>query len=186
MTQDVTLSAPADTATPAPTRSGLGSQLLWIGPTGLVVAVALSIAELVLVTSQPAQGGGALTALLALTMTLPVVLARRFPVAAAAIVAIAALANGLVTDDLVRCGGAFPAAIYIAFVIGSYARSAGGSWSRSVIGLVLVLANIVAQWTWDPALNVGAEFLGFGPPIVLAAWLVGLGVAAIRTRRAAR
>lgn len=183
MTQEITMSAVADVNQEAPAQPGIGRKLLWLGPTGIVVAVALSIGEFLLVNSQ----AGVLSAIAALTMTAPVLLVRRWPVAAAAIITVAAVLNGLLFGDLVRCGAAFPAAVYIAFVIGVYARPAGSGWGRSVAGLVLVLANLVAQWIWDSALNVdGAGFLLFGPPIALGLWAIGLGVAAFRTRRSAR
>lgn len=153
----------------------LGHRLLWLGPIGIVAAVGLSVAEW-LVVRGPDNDGTVIQALLALTMTAPVVLARRWPVPAAAIVAIAALVNGLVFPDLVRCAGGFPAVLYIAFAVGAWSRAGGRGWAWPVAGLALSLGAVVAQYLWDPALQAGgAGFLAFGPGLTLLCWAAGLG-----------
>ena len=161
---------------PAPTPSPMsfGRRLLWLGPTGIVVALGLSVVEWVIVTG-PGNDGSWAAALLALTMTMPVVLARRFPVAAASVVAVAAVVNGLAFDDLIRCGGAVPAALYIAFAVGSRSRESGRGWGWTGVGFAITLAGLIAQWWWDPALNVSTEFLPYGIGLALLSCGAGIG-----------
>ena len=105
-----------------------GRRLLWLGPTGIVVAFGLSVVGV---------GGGPRTRrrglvgrphVLALTMTVPVVLARRWPGAGGCVVTVAAVVNGLLFPDLIRCSGAVPAALYIAFAVGARTRETGRGW----------------------------------------------------------
>ena len=115
-------------------------------------------------------------------MTAPVVLARRWPILAVCIVAVATIANGLLWDDIVRCGAAVPALLYIRFAVGSRSRLGSdgrptGSWLRPLLGLGLALVAVVAQGIWDPAL--GADFYPFGIPLVLIAWGAGIGWATV-------
>lgn len=185
MTEVTTRAEEPGTLPAAGQPMSVGQRLLWIGPTGLVVAAGLSVVEWLLVRS-PENNGSIAAAALALTMTLPVALVRRFPVQAAALIAVAALVNGLVFDDLVRCAGAFPAALYVAFAVGARARTPGRSWGPSIVGLALVMGCLVAQWIWDPALNVGPAFLGFALPLAAACWGAGIGWAAFSHRRTSR
>lgn len=172
-----------------PGSMSFGRRLLWLGPTGLVVAAVLSVAEWLIVTG-PGNDGSVAAALLALTMTLPVVLARRFPIAAATAVGVAAVTNGLVFDDIVRCAGAFPAAVYIAFAVGAHSRDGGRGWAWTGLGFVITVGGLVAQWLWDPALNVSTEFLPFGLGLATASCVAGIGwsilVQRVRTSRHAR
>lgn len=158
--------------TPAPMT--LGRRLLWLGPTGIILAVGLSVVEWVVVRG-PGVEAGVPAALLALTMTAPVALARRWPVPAAAIVAVAALVNGLLFPDLVRCAGAFPAALYIAFAVGARSRETGRGWSWTVVGLVMTVGGLLAQWRGDAALNGDASFLPFGLGLALVCCGAGIG-----------
>lgn len=187
LTNPPTLSAePSQTpATKPPTdqTTSYGSRLLWLGPTGIVVAVALSIAEWLVVTA-PDNGGSAVAGMLSLTMTLPVLLARRFPITAAALVAAAAVLNGLAFDDVVRCAAAFPAALYIAFAVGARTRENGRGWGWTAAGFAVVVGGLIAQWVWDPALNTSTDFLPFGVGLALAACTAGIGWSVL-TRRIA-
>lgn len=159
----------------------LGRRLIWLGPTGLVVTIALGIGEWLLVRG-PENGGTVAAALLALAMVVPVALARRWPIQAAAVAAIAAVLNGLLFPDLVRCGAAFPAACYIAFAVGARGRESGRGWGWTVAGLVITVGGLLAQWYWDPALNVDSSFLAFGPPLALVCWAAGIGWSVVARR----
>ena len=77
------------------------------------------------------------------------VLARRFPVVAASVVAVAAVVNGLVFDDLIRCAGAVPAALYIAFAVGARSRETGRGWGWTGVGFAITITGLIAQWVWD-------------------------------------
>ena len=177
---NLTTSPEAVTRTdPAPTT--FGRRLLWLGPTGVVVAIGLSVIEWVVVRGSGVEAS-VLAALLALTMTLPVVLARRWPLLAAAAVAVAAVVNGLLFADLVRCSGAFPAALYIAFAVGARTRETGRGWGWTVIGLVITVGGLLAQWRGDAALNVDASFLPFGIGLAVACWAAGIGWSSIASR----
>lgn len=162
-----------------------GRRLLWLGPIGIVAAVGLSVAEWIVVRG-PDNDGTVIQALLALTMTVPVALARRWPVPAAALVAIAALVNGLVFPDLVRCLGAFPAALYIAYAVGAWSRSGGRGWWWSVGGLAITTGAILAQYVWDPALHADPFFLAFGPGLAVLCWAGGVGWSVLVRRRGGR
>lgn len=164
---------------PAPT--GFGRRLLWLGPTGVVVAVGLSVLEWVVVRG-PGNEASVPAALVALTMTAPVVLARRWPLLAAAMVAVAAVVNALLFPDLIRCSGAVPAALYIAFAVGARTRETGRGWGGAVIGLAVTIGGLLAQWRGDPALNVDASFLPFGIGLALACWGAGIGWSLIAPR----
>ena len=177
-TQPPQIAAPAS---PASSTTSYGRRLLWLGPTGIVVAVGLSVLEWMIVTA-PDNNGSVAAGLLALTMTLPVVLARRFPVAAAALVGAGAVLNGLVFDDVVRCAGAFPAALYIAFAVGARTRENGRGWGWTAVGFGVVVAGLIAQWVWDPALNVSTEFLPFGLGLAVAACAAGVGWSVLARR----
>jgi hypothetical protein len=181
MTNLTTRSEP-QSAVPASTAMSPGKRLLWLGPTGVVVAVGLSVVEW-LVVRAPGDNGSVAAASLALLMTAPVILARRWPIVAAAFVAGAAVLNGLLFGDLVRCAGAFPAVCYIAFAVGARARTGGRSWARSFAGLGLAVAALLAQYVWDPALNADSSFLWFGPGVALLAWTAGTGWSVLSERR---
>ena len=177
---NLTTSPEAVTRTdPAPT--GFGRRLLWLGPTGVVVAIGLSVIEWVVVRG-PGNEASVPAALLALTMTAPVVLARRWPLLAAATVAVAAVVNGLLFPDLVRCSGAFPAALYIAFAVGARTRETGRGWGGTVIGLAITIGGLLAQWRGDAALNVDTSFLPFGIGLAVACWGAGIGWSVIASR----
>lgn len=180
---------PRTAVRPEPTRMGIGLRLVWLGPTGIVVAVGLSVVEWILVRS-PENAGSVLAALAAVLMTAPVALARRWPVLAATAVAAAAVLNGLVFDDLVRCAGAFPAALYIAFGVGAHgrmeARDGERKWSWALLGLGITFVGLLAQYVWDPALHNGRSFLAFGPALAVVCWAGGIGWSFLRSARVSR
>lgn len=160
----------------------------WIGITGIVVAVLLSVGGALLVLS-PENNGSAVAVVGMLFMTVPVVLARRWPILAVSIVAVAAIVNGLLWDDIVRCGAALPALLYICFAIGSRSRLDSddrptGSWLLPLVGLAIACISVVAQGIWDPVL--GSDFYPFGAGLVLLAWAAGIGWAALDGRRRSR
>lgn len=66
-----------------------------------------------LLVMSPENNGTVVAAIGILFMTTPVVLARRWPIVAVGIVAVASIANGLLADDIVRCGATLPALLYI-------------------------------------------------------------------------
>ena len=115
-------------------------------------------------------------------MTMPVVLARRFPVAAASVVTAAAVVNGLVFDDLIRCAGAVPAALYIAFAVGARSRENGRGWGWTGVGFAITITGLIAQWVWDPALNVSTEFLPYGIGLALLSCGAGIGWSLVARR----
>ena len=75
----------------------------WAEIAVLAFALALSAYVVVLVR---VQAGGVAACVAATTMTLPVAFARRTPLAAATILAVAAAANELFFGHLFRCGAA--------------------------------------------------------------------------------
>jgi hypothetical protein len=164
-----------------PVPTSIGRRLLWLGPTGVIVAVGLSVVEWVVVRG-PGVEASVPAALLALTMTAPVALARRWPLLAAAMVAVAALVNALVFADLIRCSGAMPAALFIAFAVGARTRETGRGWGWTVLGLLVTIGGLLAQWRGDAALNVDASFLPFGIGLALACWGAGIGWSLIAPR----
>jgi signal transduction histidine kinase len=118
--------------------------------------------------TDPSDHGGAAACLAVLLMTAPVVLARRQPLMAAALLAAGAGLNWLLIGPLVRCGVALPAVFYVAFMIGC--RRAG--WRPVAVGMALLVGNLLCQSYSDPRLG--------GPGVALAAVLTGLaGIVAI-------
>jgi hypothetical protein len=159
--------------------AGLWYRLRYIGVTGVVVAALLSVAGWLLVMA-PENNGSTAAAIGVLFMTAPVALARRQPILAVSVVALAAIVNGLLWDDIIRCGAAFPALLYITFAVGARSRIGGRGWGWPVLGLAIAFVSVVAQGMWDPALVSG--FLPLAIPLTLACWGAGLGWAAIEPR----
>ena len=77
---------------------------------------AVALVSGVIHTSHPHGGGAASVGVLA--MTLPVAWRRPAPLAAAAVMAAAALLNGLVFGPMVRCGAFLPAIFLVAYAAG--------------------------------------------------------------------
>ena len=160
-------------------QSGLWNRLRYIGITGIVAAVVFSVAGWVLVM-EDGNNGSVAAFIGILFMTAPVVLARRQPILAVSIVALAAIVNGLLWDDVIRCGAAIPALLYISFAVGARSRIGGRGWGWPFLGLAIALVAVTAQRIWDPVLDNSA--LVFAGTLVLVAWAAGLGWAAIEPR----
>ena len=135
----------------------------WAEIAVLAFALALSAYVVVLVR---VQAGGVAACVAATAMTLPVAFARRAPLAAATVLAVAAAANELFFGHLVRCGAALPAVFFVAYLAG---RACAGR--TRVLVLAGVLASTVIQCLYDPRLGapvivlmaaVGGVFAGAG------------------------
>ena len=186
MTQSIPAAAVAgNTHAASTTGPSLTGRLVALGPTTVAVAAVLTAVEW-WVMREPENSAGVAATIGALAMTAPLVIARRRPVLAVALLTVAAVANGLLFGDFIRCAGAFPAVAYAAFAVGAWSRGRSRSWAPSILGLALALGAVMAQYRWDPALHTGAEFLAFGPPIVVLAWVVGTGWDALMARRGRR
>jgi glucose-6-phosphate-specific signal transduction histidine kinase len=105
-------------------------------------------------------------------MTLPVVFARRYPLAAATALLGGVLVNWGAIGHYVRCGAALPAAFFVAFVIGS--RCHGKS---RLLGELIVAAGLVCQSASDPQLYPVSNAPLF---IVISLVFFGLGYVAHR------
>lgn len=102
----------------------------------------------------------------ALAMTVPIVLRRRTPLAVAAILAIAALLNGLIFGPLVRCGVALPVIFLVAFSVAArYGRRTGAA------GLLVCAAAVIAEGLYDPQIEAGG--LTFVLPLLVAFFAAG-------------
>jgi signal transduction histidine kinase len=132
-------------------------------------AVALSLCELLVKGS---DGGGEWSRLAVLTMILPVVFARRAPLAAAVTQAAASLLNGLVLGHLARCGPCLPAAFYVAYAVAN--RSVG---RVRAAGIAAVLAGVTFQCVYDPRLGLSAM------PFIVPATLLFFGAGLLVRKR---
>ncbi len=112
------------------------------------------------------QAGDVAACAAATAMTLPAAFARRAPLGAAWVLAVAATANELSFGHLVRCGAALPAVFYVAYLAG---RAQVGR-ARALV-LAGVLASVIVQCLYDPRLGapaivvmaaVGGVFAGAG------------------------
>ncbi len=117
-----------------------------------------------------AWNAGAGAALAVLTMTTPVVLARRYPVPVAATLAVGAALNWALIGHLVRCGTGLPAVFYAAFVIGSRC-----TWRPALVGVTLLATNVACQSFSDPQLGPGV--LVYMVPLTVAFGFAGRLVA---------
>jgi signal transduction histidine kinase len=111
--------------------------------------------------------GSVLAGIAAVPMTLPVLWARRSPLAAAAVVAAASLANWIFVGHYIRCGAAIPAAFWIACVLGFESRDR--RWS--IIGLGLILIDLLVQGFADPQISPPTIFAA--GPIAIGFWFAG-------------
>jgi hypothetical protein len=119
----------------------------------LAVAVILSGYAVALVsgvihTSHP--HGGAAASVGVLAMILPMAWRRPAPLAAAAVMAAAALLNGLVFGPIVRCGAFLPAIFLVA-----YASGVRRDRAASAAGLLLCAVAVVAEGLYDPQIEGG-------------------------------
>jgi hypothetical protein len=108
------------------------------------VPVAYAAGAIQLSTGHP----GVAACLGVIALTLPVAWSRPRPLTAAAVMAVAAIANGLLFGDVVRCGVALPAVYIVGFGIG--ARLGG---PRAVAGLALCAADVVVEGYYDPQIG---------------------------------
>jgi signal transduction histidine kinase len=99
-------------------------------------------------------------------LTLPVAWGRPLPLTAAAVMAVAAVVNGLAFGHLVRCGVALPAVYIVAFGI-----AARVSWPRAAMGLALCTADLVIEGYYDP--QIGWSGLSFVLVLLIAFVLLG-------------
>jgi hypothetical protein len=149
----------------------------------LIIAAALSAIPVAVTAgalSIGTQHPGAAACLGVIGLTLPVAWRRPFPLTAAAVMAVAAVANGLAFGHLVRCGVALPAVYIVAFGIATRV-----GWPRAAAGLALCLADVVIEGYYDP--NIGWPGLAFVVPLLFAFVLLGaLARARNRTAEALR
>jgi hypothetical protein len=161
-------------------RAPLNWTVAGLGVLDVAVAVILSgyavaLVSGVLHTSHP--HGGAAASVGVLFMTLPVAWRRPAPLAAAAVMAAAALLNGLVFGPMVRCGACLPAIFLVAYAVG-VRRDRG----PAAAGLLLCAAAVVAEGLYDPQIEGGG--LIFVLPVLAAFFASGRLVRA-RTQTAA-
>ena len=165
------------------TARNLRAPLHWTvaGLSVLDIAVALILsagmaAEIVGALPSSTDHGSAAAAAGALLMTLPLAWRHRAPLATAAVLAAAALLNGLIFGPMIRCGAALPAVYMVAFTIGTIRHRA-----RSAAGLALCAGAVVAEGLYDP--QIEAQGLPFVLALLVAFFAAGCLVGA-RTRTA--
>ena len=104
-------------------------------------------------------------------MILPVLLRRRAPLIAAALLAVGCVVSGIPTFDQFRLAAAVPAAMLILYSLATRAERA-----QAVGGLALVLAGMVFIGFTDVVLegNGGpARFVLFSFPLCIGVWIAG-------------
>lgn len=161
-------------------RAPLNWTVAGLGVLDLAAAVILSGYAVALVsgvihTSHP--HGGAAASAGVLVMILPVAWRRPAPLAAAAVMAAAALLNGLVFGPMVRCGAFLPAIFLVAYAVGVRRDRAA-----SAAGLLLCAAAVVAEGLYDQQIE-GAGLVFVLP--VLAAFFVSGRLVRSRNQTAA-
>ena len=161
-------------------RAPLNWTVAGLGVLDLAAAVILSGYAVALVsgvihTSHP--HGGAAASVGVLVMILPVAWRRPAPLAAAAVMAVAALLNGLVFGPMVRCGAFLPAIFLVA-----YAAGVRRDRAASAVGLLLCVAAVVVEGLYDPQIEA-AGLVAVLP--VLAAFFASGRLVRVRTQTAA-
>jgi hypothetical protein len=155
------------------TAGGLG--VLDLAAAVLLSGYAVALTSGLLPTGHPHGGVGASIGVLA--MTLPVAWRRPAPLAAAAVMAAAALLNGLLFGPMVRCGAFLPAIFLVAYTIGvRYDRA------RSAAGGLLCVGAVVAEALSDQQIE-GQGLVAVLP--VLAAFFAAGRLVRARTQTAA-
>jgi signal transduction histidine kinase len=141
-----------------------------VGVADIAWALLLSVLGVTSITglTNSTNDGGVGAALAVLLVTAPVALARRQPVATAAVLAAGAVLNWALFDHMVRCGVGLPAMFYVAFVIGW--RTIG--WRPAALGMALLLVNLVFQAYSDPQLG-GASVLPLMVPVAVGLLVAG-------------
>ena len=155
------------------TIGGLG--VLDLGAAVILSGYAVALTSGAISTGHP--HGGAAASIGVLAMTLPVAWRRPRPVAAAAVMAAAALLNGLVFGSMVRCGAVLPAIFLVAYAVGVWRDRA---WSAA--GLALCAAAVIAEALYDPQIE-GQGLIAVLP--VLAAFYAAGRLVRARMRTAA-
>jgi signal transduction histidine kinase len=115
--------------------------------------------------------GSVLAGIAAVPMTLPVLWARRSPLTATAVVAVASLANWIFVGHYIRCGAAIPAAFWIACVLGFQVRD-----RRWIVGLGLIVIDLLVQGFADPQITPPTIFAA--GPIAIGFWFAGRTIGA--------
>jgi signal transduction histidine kinase len=108
-----------------------------------------------------------LALILTLGMVLPVIFARRYPIAMAAVFAAASLAGWAFAGVDSRCGSTLPAAFWIACVIGLRVRD-----RRAILGVALVIVGICAMGRVDESMDFSSAFAMMAP-ITIGFWFGG-------------
>jgi hypothetical protein len=141
-----------------------GLSVLDIAAAVILSAYAVALTSGVVHTGHP--HGGVAASIGVLAMTLPVAWCRRWPLAAASVLAAAAVLNGVLFGPMVRCGAALPAVFLVAFATGvRYDRA------RSAAGLLLCAGAVAAEGLYDP--QIGARGLVVVLPVLSAFFAVG-------------
>lgn len=139
-----------------------------VGDVGLAVVLSAFAIVSVIGLSDAKNHGGVAAALAVLLMTAPVVIARRQPVAAAALLAIGAGVNWGAIGHLIRCGAALPAVFYVAFMLGNRAKG----WEGMALGGACLVVNLICEGYSDPKLG-GPGVAVLMVPISVAFWVAG-------------
>jgi signal transduction histidine kinase len=127
-------------------RGGAAPNVVEVVLAVLLSAVPVAVAAGVIHLSGTRPGVAASLGVIALT--LPAAWSRPRPLTAAAVLAVAAVANGLLFGHLVRCGVALPAVYIVGFGIGARL-----GWPRAAAGLALCAADVVAEGYYDPQIG---------------------------------
>jgi signal transduction histidine kinase len=144
-----------------------GRRLALLDLAAIVFAVSLGVAAIVLANhGRHQQHVTTAAAIGVLFMTLPIAAARQRPLAIGGVLAVAALANGLIFGHITRCGVALPAVFFVSYLVGAKTTS-----SRTWQGLGLCFAAVLAQCPFDPKLGWGA--LPFLLPVTAAFYVAG-------------
>ena len=141
-----------------------GLSVLDIAAAVILSAYAVALTSGVVHTSHPHGGVAASIGILA--MTLPVAWCRRWPLAAAGVLAAAAVLNGVLFGPMVRCGAALPAVFLVAFATGVRCDRA-----RSAAGLLLCAGAVAAEGLYDP--QIEARGLVVVLPVLIAFFAAG-------------
>jgi hypothetical protein len=148
----------------APTWSVAGLRVVDLAVAAVLSIGAAGLTSGLIHTSHPHGTLGASLGVLALTA--PVAIRRRFPLAAAGILAFGAVINGLAFGPMVRCGAALPAVFLVVYAVGARCDRLAAA-----TGLVLCAANVAGQAFWDPRL--GPTVLGLMIPVLTAFFATG-------------